>query len=296
MGDNFEINYLDPGFDLPSEWKFALGATWHTESDYVLTADLLYTHGQDSAIVKRGDLEQVGATAEGYPIYNSVREPSFVLTNSSKGNRSFVAFFSVSRAYANGFDWTLGYSWTDAEDVQPMTSSVAFSNYQNRAFFDPQEEVLSTSNYTIAHRITATAGWERAFFGDNLTRISLYGSMNEGAPYSYAFDGTINPYNFTPYLDFRNNVLAPGDKRNANAGSWWEKIDLRVEQQFPGFFKGSKASAFLVIDNLTNLLNDDWGILRQVNFPGNVERGAEPESRRGDASRFEVRAGIKYTF
>lgn len=26
------------------------------------------------------------------------------------------------------------------------------------------------------------------------------------------------------------------------------------------------------------------------------ERGAEPESRRGDASRFEVRAGIKYTF
>ena len=92
--------------------------------------------------------------AEGYPIYNSVRDPSFVLTNSSKGNRSFVAFFSVSKAYDNGFDWTLGYSWTDAEDVQPMTSSVAFSNYQNRAFFDPQEEVLSTSNYTIAHRIT----------------------------------------------------------------------------------------------------------------------------------------------
>ena len=120
--------------------------------------------------------------------------------------------------------------------------------------------------------------------------------MNEGAPYSYAFDGTINPYNFTPYLDFRNNVLAPGDKRNANAGSWWEKIDLRVEQQLPGFTKGSKASAFLVIDNLTNLLNDDWGILRQVNFPGNVERGAKPESRRGDASRFEIRAGVKYAF
>jgi len=97
MGDNFEINYLDPGFDLPSEWKFALGATWHTENDYVLTADLLYTHGQDSAIVKRGDLERVGATVEGYPIYDSIREPSFVLTNSSKGNRSFVAFFSRLR-------------------------------------------------------------------------------------------------------------------------------------------------------------------------------------------------------
>ena len=71
---------------------------------------------------------------------------------------------------------------------------------------------------------------------------------------------------------------------------------MRLEQQLPGFTKGSKASAFLVIDNLTNLLNDDWGILRQVNFPGNVERGAKPESRRGDASRFEIRAGIKYAF
>ena len=296
MGDNFEINYLDPDFELPAEWKFAVGLLHYTENNYVLTADLLYTLGQDTAIVKRGDLERIGATADGYPIYASVREPGFVLTNSSEGNRSLVTSISVSKAYENGFDWTLGYSYTDAEDVQPMTSSVAFSNYVNRAFFDPQEEVLSTSNYNIAHRITATASWERAFIGNNLTRVSLYGSMNEGAPYSYAFDGTIDPYGFTPFLDSRNNVLAPGDKRNANAGSWWEKIDLRIEQQFPGLTEGSKASAFLVIDNLTNLLNDNWGILRQVNFPGNVERGATPESRRGDASRFEIRVGIKYAF
>ncbi len=295
-GDNFEISYLDPEFDLPAEWKFALGASLHTHNGYVLTADFLYTLGRDTAIVKRGDLERTGTTEAGYPVYESVREPGFVLTNSSKGNRSLLAFLSISKAYANGFDWSLGYAWTDAEDVQPMTSSVAFSNYQNRAFFDPQEEVLSTSNYNIAHRITATARWERAFIGDNLTRISLYGSMNEGAPYSYAFDGTVDPYNFTPFLDFRNNVLAPGDKRNANAGSWWEKIDLRLEQQFPGLTRASKASAFLIIDNLTNLLNDDWGILRQVNFPGNAVRGAAPESRRGDASRFEIRAGVKYAF
>ena len=27
VGDNFEINYLDPDFEIPSEWKFALGAS-----------------------------------------------------------------------------------------------------------------------------------------------------------------------------------------------------------------------------------------------------------------------------
>ena len=133
-------------------------------------------------------------------------------------------------------------------------------------------------------------------FGEHLTRLSLYGAANEGTPYSYAFDGTVDPYAFTPFLDHRHNVLAPGDKRNANAGSWWGKLDLRIEQQLPGLTRGGKFAAFLVIDNLTNLLNDDWGILRQVNFPGNAVRGAEPESRRGDASRFELRAGIKYVF
>ena len=27
-GDNFEINYLDPNFELPSEWKYAIGLTY----------------------------------------------------------------------------------------------------------------------------------------------------------------------------------------------------------------------------------------------------------------------------
>ena len=31
-GDNFEISYLDPEFDLPAEWKFALGASLHTHN------------------------------------------------------------------------------------------------------------------------------------------------------------------------------------------------------------------------------------------------------------------------
>jgi hypothetical protein len=40
-GSNFEINYLDPSFDIPSEWKFAIGATYEFENqpglEYSLT-------------------------------------------------------------------------------------------------------------------------------------------------------------------------------------------------------------------------------------------------------------------
>ncbi len=294
VGDNFEINYLDPGFELPSEWKFALGLTYYFPEDYTLQGDLLYTQGKDTAMVLHGDIDRVGTTAEGYPIYDSVREASFVLTNSDKGNQSFGASFFLSKIYDNGMDWSFGYAYTDSEDVQPMTSSVAFSNYQNRSFFDPQEDKLSTSNYNIRHRFTAVYNWRAQWWGDNRTIISFFGSYNEGPSYSYTFNGTIDPYGFTPFLDFRDNVLPPGGSRNDESGSWWGKIDFRIEQEF-GIGPG-KASAFLIIDNLTNLLNDDWGIQEKVNFPNNVVRGDLEEPRVGDSSRYEIRFGVKYAF
>jgi hypothetical protein len=56
-GSNFEIVYLDPDFDAPSEWKYALGVTWVTANDWVLSADLQFARGKDTAIYKHGDLE-----------------------------------------------------------------------------------------------------------------------------------------------------------------------------------------------------------------------------------------------
>lgn len=294
VGDNFEINYLDPDFEIPSEWKYALGMTWDLGNNWILSSDLLFTRGEDTAIVQRGDLEVTGFTPEGYPQYASVREPSFVLTNSSKGNESILASVALRKDYDWGLDWTLGYAYSDAEEVQPMTSSVAFSNYTNRAFFDPQEEKLATSVYNIEHRITFAMNYEHYFFEGSPTIFSLYAAANEGPPYSYAFDGTIVPYGFTPFLDFSPNVLAPGDSRNSQDGSWWAKVDIKVEQKLavgPGM-----ASAFIVIDNFTNLLNDEWGIHREVDFPNNVVRGAQEEARIGDSSLYEIRFGVKYEF
>ena len=297
VGDNFELNYLDPNFDIPSDLKISLGATYVSGADYIWNADLLWSESSDTAIVLRGDIDQVGTTADGYPIYDSVREPSFVLTNSRIGNESFGASFSVQKEHDNGIDWSLGYAYSDAKDISPMTSSVAFSNYVNRAFFDPQEQVLSTSNYNIKHRLTLRANYKKAFFGDYLTTFSLYGSSNSGRPYSRGFNGTINPYGFTPFLDFGDNVLRPGVRRNGEEGSSWTKVDVKITQEFPGFRPDDRLSAFMVIDNLTNLINDDWGVLYEATFPRTIdEDDTSPESRVGDASRYEIRFGIQYDF
>lgn len=293
VGRNFEINYLDPDFEIPSEWKFSLGATWFPEinasnflgGEYVVNADLLYSKSDNSAIVLRADLELDSISADGYPTYRSVREGAFVLTNAVDGNQSLTASFSVAKDYNNGFDWSFGYAYNDAEEVQPMTSSVAFSNYNNRASSDPQSQALSTSDYNITHRFTLLANYEKAFFGDYNTTVSAFATARSGLPYSLA-GGSAN-FGFFNEIE----VLQPGVERNSEESDWWTKVDLRVEQEFPGLRPEDRSSAFVVIDNLTNLISDDWGVLVEPGFPP-----IDAQSRVGDASLWQVRFGVRYEF
>lgn len=310
QGSNFELNYLDPDFEIPSELKFAFGGTYYADApalggEYVLSGDILYTIGKDSAVWIRGDLEQTGTTTgpDGrvYPTYSSVREPAFVLTNAKEEAKSLLVSGSIAKSYDFGLDWSLGYAYTDAEDVHPMTSSVAFSNYVNRAFGDPQDVSAATSDYNTKHRFTAVTNYEYAFFGDNLTKFSAFGQAVSGRPYSLVADISPNSItSFTPFLE-GNPFLAAGAERNGEEGSWWGKVDIKIEQEFPGFLD-HKASGFIVVDNFTNLLNDEWGILREPGFPSvcTVDVSGVPtrncESRQGDASRYEIRFGLRYEF
>jgi outer membrane receptor for ferrienterochelin and colicin len=305
-GSNFEIVYLDPNFEAPSEWKYSLGMTWELDNGFVLTADAQITRGKDTAIYKHGDLDFTGEYNDfgnGYPVYDSPRVPTFVLTNSGTGNESESIAVGLFKSYDFGLDMTLGYAWSDAKDVNPMTSSVAFSNYTNRAFYDPEEEVLATSNYNIEHRFTAVFNYTAQWWGDYATRFSLFAQSSSGVPYSLVLggaDGTIGAYGFTPYLDFIEHVLIEPGTRNNQEGSWWTKADLRISQEFPGFSSEHRGSAFLIIDNFTNLLNDDWGVMERPNFPYGVtieDRDAgRAESRIGDASLWEIRVGVNYRF
>jgi hypothetical protein len=64
-------------------------------------------------------------------------------------------------------------------------------------------------------------------------------------------------------LDKFAGGIAP---RNAFNSDWWGKVDLRFEQELPGLRNGDRLRLILDIDNLTNLINDDWGVYREVVF------------------------------
>lgn len=271
----------------------------------------------------------------------------FILSNVvGNDGDSDVWSISLSKDYDWGLDWTVGYAYTESTDVSPMTSSVAFSNYSNISVSDPNAPGVHRSNYAIPNRFTLRANFRRAFFGDYETKFTLYGRVNEGRPFSAVFSNGGDLFGDT--LDFRHLIYVPTGPddanvifgpnfdqqaffayledtglneyageiapRNSMTSSWWHKYDIRIEQELPGLMPEHNFAAFFLIENIGNLLNDDWGVLKEQGFPHNqtvvqvqesLTDGAyvyeeffspPPQARVSDASLWEIRFGISYNF
>ena len=366
------VNAIAPGFKIPSQWKFNIGGNWTFDlgglgDGYELAADFIYSKSENSAITTEDSMVQIGTALDGRPIYRSVNlldpdclvtpanaavcpargQQDYVLRNVSGPDADAKVFsISLSKSHDIGIDWALAYAFTDSTDVSPMTSSTAGSNFGNVAVSDPNNPTLADSNYVIPHRFTGRFSFRKEFFGDNYTRFTVFGSANEGMPFSHVYaqsnafgdssltfrhllyvpTGPTDPVvNFGPGFDqtaFFEYINSSGlakyagsiAPRNAFYSDWWTKFDVRVEQELPGFGDDHHFAAFVMIENVGNLINEDWGIHREQAFPRTEETVAltvntatgqlnynafnEPggQQRSQDASLWEIRFGVRYDF
>ncbi|MGV2873669.1 TonB-dependent receptor [Colwellia sp. E150_009] len=340
------VNALDPNFDMPSEWKYSVGATYTTESEIVLSADILYNQKVNSATIIDAGLKYSDETApDGRPMYEEIagRNSEYVLTNSGKDGSSTIVSLALSKSFDFGLDASFGYSYTKSEDANPMTSAVAGSNYGNLAVIDAINPAMATSNYEIPHRFTMNLSYGTEFIDGLVTRFSLFGQASEGQAYSYTFDGSDGAYGdsnwngdrqlmYVPLENDPNVVYADDfDKeafdafisaeglargkisgRNAQNADWHTTFDFKINQELPGLMDGHKGNLFFIIKNVGNLLNDDWGVMKQGQFVGNrmvsmsiedgkyvyedFNAGNEDQEYYKNASLWEMRLGVSYDF
>ncbi len=291
--DSFLV-LIDPNYDQPSEWKYSLGATYRFASGYQLDVDYLHTELQDSAYYV--DLSQsiVGTTMAGAPIYDYTNgEDNFMLTNSSADASADVLSFLVQKKWDFGLDASLGYSYTDGEDISPMTAATAGSNYTSTAVIDINNPTPATSNYVVPERFTLRASIGRDFFGENETRFTFYAFTGQGQPQSYAMNGgdlegdgffgrhllyvpngTSDPnvvfadgFQTQEFFDWvAREGLNPGFvQRNQKHARWTSRVDFAVHQEFPVGF-GVTGKFFIKMYNLLNFLDDDWGKVYDAPF------------------------------
>ncbi|MEQ8204858.1 MAG: carboxypeptidase regulatory-like domain-containing protein [Woeseia sp.] len=286
---------IDPNYDQPREWKVAIGATYDLPwFDMVIDADYLHTVQKNSAIYVDLSQEVVGQTILGQPIYDFTNgQDNLMLTNSTADGSSDVYSFSLRKNFDWGLDMMLGYAYTDAEDVSPMTSSVAVSNFENLATNDVNNPIAGTSNYVVPHRLTFRASYANEFFGDNTTRFTMFAYASEGQPQSYVmgggglegdgffgrhllyvptgptdpnvqFDAGFDQAAFFAWVNDKG--LSSGlQERNAQHAKWSTRIDFKVDQEFPSF-GNTHGRIFAKIYNVGNLLNDDWGRVNDAQF------------------------------
>ena len=235
-----------------------------------------------------GDVSSGNGPANSNPAFNNVME----LSNSGEGDTR-RATISLEKK-TDHFFIKGSYTHTSTSEVSPGTSSRAISNWTNTPIYNVNSQEVGISNYQIGNAFTLVAAYNNNFFGDTMTDISAVWTSVDGEPYSYTYDRDINGDGvwdndlfYVPNADeyvmddpsereaFEAYLVASGldqyrgqiPTRNSFKAPRINQIDLKIKQELPawGMFR---ASVFVSIKNLGNMINDDWGTVYTGSFDG----------------------------
>ena len=311
---NAPVNAIDPDLKIARQLRATLSVDYEADlgplgDGWLFGANFLY--GNVLQAYQWTDVRsvQIGTLPDGRPRYGNLPgttgpNQDLLMTNSTRG-RSYIA---VAR-FAKDWDFGLGiegsYTRSDVTDENAITSTTAGSLYNNNVFNDPNRAAYGRSIYEIKDQWKLGVNFQREFFGDNETRLSLFGEYRSGRPFSLTtFDttgtssrGVVFGVNGT---GSRNLLYVPtvGDTRVsfdsvANAAAFdklvtnlglekfrgkilpknsqtspdFFKVDLSISQELPLFVGNAKLKLFADVENVLNFIDSDWGALRQVAFP-----------------------------
>ena len=231
------------------------------------------------------------------PNYNNV----LLAKKTDKGAGNLVTL-SLTQPMSKGFGWSVAYTYTDATEVAPLTSSVSSSNFNARAIFNPNENVAANSGYLVKDRFNAVLNWQKRFFDNYKTSFGLFYEGRKGKPYSWTYNNDLNgdgvngnDLMYIPSKPGSGEVVFRGDtatshanedrfwafvnangdlrnsaggvtKRNGSFSPWTNSFDMRISQEVPGFFKDNKGVFTMDFFNVGNMINRKWGRINEMAF------------------------------
>ncbi len=217
---------------------------------------------------------------------------AIVLDNTNKGYQLSLTG-QLEKQFDFGLNASLAYTYNRAETINNGTSSRAISNWQFNENFDVNNPRLGTADFERRHRILGQVSYRFAYAERFATTISLIYDGRSGTPFSWIYSGDANadsrfdndliyvPANedevvmasgnwseFNSWIennkslsDFRGGPVDRGTAREP----WTNFLDLRINQEIHTF-SGQRLELTASIFNILNLLNDEWGLSRFVNF------------------------------
>lgn len=306
------VNAIDPDLDIASQLRATLSVNYEADfgalgDGWLIGADFVYGNVIDA--YQWIDIRSVpiGTLPDGRTRYGPLNDMAtsnqdLLMTNTGKG-RSIIGVARLSKSWDWGLSVDASYTRSDIKDVSATTSSTAGSNYGNNAFLDPGFAAYGRSIYEIRDQWKFSLDYRRAFFGENETRISLFGEYRSGRPYSITmldrgsgrssvfgtvgnssrmllyvpttddsrvvFDSAESQAEFDSLIsdlgldEYRGSIVP----KNSQTSPDFFKFDLHLSQEIPTFLGSSRIKLFADIENVLNLIDSDWGSLRQFSFP-----------------------------
>jgi len=299
---NFEGGQTD-------QFAVSIGKDWRDGWAEGLGANLSYTY-LDST-----ESSSPGSSTASSSFQNTVTSDpnsAFVLTSSFEIQEAWKLNLSYQRAFFGDYRTRLNLF---GQKRSGLPFSYVFNSSTNSMFgvtsaYSTRNQLLYVPQVDSNGLVTPTS--------DPLVQ---FGSVTSG--------GVTTPFDLAGFNDFLQNTglikyagqIAP---RNAFRAPDVTTFDLHIAQEIPAFFPGgARLEIYADVENLGNLLNDEWGVIQQYNSPyassANVDAvncnrtssgcpsgtgnyysftrfSAANPSPATSASVWQVKFGVRYTF
>ncbi|GAA0859499.1 TonB-dependent receptor [Aliiglaciecola litoralis] len=322
--------------------------------DFLWSTELLYVERHDGAFWVDQSRYKVDETVEGRTIWGNIHGAEnrwdIQLTNSKDSGESTILTTGLNKRWDSGVLLNMSYTYQDISEVNPGNTSTAESSYFDEVIINRNSPLKGRAFYEIEHRLVVNLGYEKEFIEGYNTSFNLFFERRSGRPFSWTLgreartdfgDQRSNTKVYLPYLpqsaddpafDFSalsyQQIMAiaqdAGVAQYAGAyipkyvgtQPWQTTMDLAITQELPGLAKDHKGQLYFIIDNLANLINDDWGksygisSRQQILFDVDINENGQyvlQEARGGtdtnnfnqfrvEPSAWSVKVGVKYQF
>ena len=315
-----EVALTDPDFKYPQQFRASFGIDQELPfGNVIATLEGQYSTTINGVSARNLNIEQTGQSAYGRPLYDSQVNDQFqdviLLENANRGYEYFLTA-ELSRQAATGVNWSVAYNYNRARSVFNGSFDVASSLWQQNFAVDPNDPGLGTAEYEGRHRVLVTGNYQfswgdrfsTSFGGVFETRSGqpitwIYGSNSSGQGTDANGDGF--RFNDLPYIpenerdvvvasgnwdlmdDFISSVPALDDARGGfvdrytDRAPWRTIFDLKVTQRIETV-DGQRLELLANVENVLNLINDEWGRIQYTPFNNQFAWGLNGYVSEGD--------------
>ncbi|WBO84946.1 TonB-dependent receptor [Hymenobacter yonginensis] len=122
---------------------------------------------------------------------NPIITDAILMKNTSKGY-SYTLTGHLQKSFSNGLYASAAYTYTDSRSVNDG-GSIAQTNWRDRPVAgDPNDNVLSYSNFLQQHRVIASLSYRREYLEHLGTTISMFFEAAPAGRFSYTYAGDMN--------------------------------------------------------------------------------------------------------